>query len=223
MSSQPSIAIGIPTINQWNATLHQFLHSYVVDFPNTHIYIVDNGRQIGDLAAPVYQHKNNITIFYEERNIGVAASWNKLCKAIYDAGYSHAMISNDDVYSGHKKEYIINILQQFPRDLYKTSRDDWSFFILPKTTFHKIGVFDTTFSPAYFEDRDYAYRMRLCGCSVMQSIKFDPMIYKESQSSKKDPSLLDNFEMNQALYMEKWGGLPGKERFDRPYNGIFKR
>jgi hypothetical protein len=28
------------------------------------------------------------------------------------------------------------------------------------------------------------------------------------------------FERNKAYYHAKWGGMPGEERYDRPFNGI---
>lgn len=214
MEKQPiSFAIGIPTINQWPVSLQQYLRFYRTDFPGIKIYIIDNGWQ----SIVIYDH--DVIVSSYPKNIGVAASWNQLCRSIYQDGHTHAMIVNDDVYPGRSKDHIQLILEKYPRDLYKSSRDDMSLFILPQTTFDRIGPFNTAFYPAYFEDRDYLWRMKLAGCSIMSSIKFDPMIYKESQSTKKDPSLLDRFDANELLYIEMWGGKPGFEKFTKPFNG----
>jgi GT2 family glycosyltransferase len=216
MKTEPiSFAIGIPTINQWEK-LQEYLQMYLVHFPKTQIFILDNGKQNCFFPGP---GSENLTIIHEDGNIGVAASWNKLCRHIYAASHTHAMICNDDVYPGHSADYILSILEKYPRDLYKSSRDDMSVFILPKITFTRIGGFNTAFFPAYFEDRDYLRRLKLAGCSIMESIKFDPMIYKESQSSKKEPRLLDRFDFNERLYIDMWGGKPGFEKYDQPFNG----
>lgn len=208
-----SFAIGIPTINQW-PLLESFLPLYNMRMPNTRIYIIDNGGQ--------YVSTKWLRHFSYERmdsNIGVAASWNRLCQKIFTDGHTHAIISNDDVFWSMPPDQLKDFLAKHPRDIYKTQRDDFSLFILPKTTFEKIGPFDLVFSPAYFEDRDYSYRMKLAGCSVHASMRFDPAIYNESLSTKKDPSLLANFKLNQQQYVDKWGGLPGYEKFTRPFNG----
>lgn len=208
-------AIGIPTINQW-PLLKPYVGLYLGDFPKTPIIIVDNGNQ--DITFPG-QYLVPINVLTQTSNLGVPASWNLICRTIFGNGFTHAIIPNDDIYWGRKGEELQTILEKYPRDLYKTSRDDFSLFVLPKTTFEKIGPFNEMFYPGYFEDRDYMYRMKLAGCSVMSSLKFDAMLFKESQSSQKDPSLLERFDINEELYIKMWGGKPGFEKYTKPFNG----
>lgn len=211
-SNNPSFAIGIPTINQW-PLLQTFLPMYAADFPGTTVYIVDNGAQgiPADLAGTV--------VYQEEKNIGVAAAWNKLCQRIFYQGHTHAIIANDDVYWGYNEERMHYLLTTYPRDFYKTSHDNWCFFVITREMYEKTGPFNEKYWPAYFEDRDYFRRMKLAGRSIFESVWFDPRILYESQSIKKDNSLLDNFDKNEGLYIEEWGGKPGWEKWDKPYNG----
>jgi hypothetical protein len=43
-------------------------------------------------------------------------------------------------------------------------------------------------------------------------------LYKSSQTSDKLPSIKNNIESNKEYYTKKWGGLPEKETFKKPFN-----
>lgn len=209
-----TFAIGIPTINRWDL-LKPALEKYVQDFPTTQIFVLDNGQQKKD-----FQHYT-ITYINKDHNIGVAASWNELCKNIFLV-HTHALMLNDDVYLGARFRVIQMLINNKPDAFKKTIRDDWSAFILPKTVHDKVGPFDQEFWPAYFEDRDYMRRMKLAGCSIVTDLYLNPFVYRSSQSAEKDKSLLNGFEKNKKYYIGKWGGLPGNETHSQPFNGIGK-
>ena len=65
------IGLGIPTLNRYDL-LNIPLRKYVSDFD---VYLVDNGNQ--------NIQQDNCKIFVQEKNIGVAASWNILCREIF--------------------------------------------------------------------------------------------------------------------------------------------
>lgn len=211
-----SFSIGIPTINRWDL-LKPFLPVYKKDFPNTNLFIVDNGDQIQEDQDPLIRFYFGI-VHRPASNMGVAASWNWLCETIFAAGHTHALILNDDVYLGASQRAVSAIINDKPWAFQKTLRDDWCAFILPKTIYENVGPFDERFFPCYFEDRDYMRRMRHKGCSIVQTQVLNPAIYKSSQSVEKDKSLLQNFEKNKQLYIAIWGGPPGQEKFSSPYN-----
>ena len=204
-------AIGIPTLNRFDL-LHPALLFYVRDFPFTKIYIIDNGKQ--EIREKI-KHPN-IIIIESKDNLGVASSWNLLCDLIYQE-HDYAMILNDDIYFGRKDWEIDNLLTNFKKDFYVTMQD-WCAFILPKKTFNKVGKFDEAFYPAYYEDNDYHYRMKLKGCTYYQIPFLNPFVYKASQTIEKEPSLRDKIEINKSLYKKKWGGFPTEETFKKPYN-----
>jgi GT2 family glycosyltransferase len=205
-------AIGIPTLNRWDL-LQPALLFYFTDFPNTKIYIVDNGKQ--DINSKI---KNaNLTIFEPSNNLGVSASWNYLCDTIFEEN-DYAVILNDDIYLGRREHELDNLLTNHKKDFY-TSTQDWCSFILPKSTYTKVGKFDIDFYPAYFEDNDYMYRMQLAGLKSIFKIPFlSPFLYKASMTLEKDPSIRNGYINNARLYEEKWGGRPNEEKFKTPYN-----
>lgn len=208
---QNKFAIGIPTLNRLDL-LHPALLFYIHDFPQTKIYIVDNGNQN---IESKFKH-SNIEVIYVGENLGVAKSWNLLCNKIFE-NHEYALILNDDIYLGRKEWELINLLDNFKKFFYCTMQD-WCAFIVPKETFKVIGDFDEQFFPAYYEDNDYAYRIKLYGKGIFNIPFLNPFLYQASKTTEKDPTILPRIKNNKELYIKKWGGEPNKETFKKPYN-----
>jgi GT2 family glycosyltransferase len=208
---QNKFAIGIPTLNRFDL-LHPALLFYVRDFPYTKIYIIDNGKQgINDKI----KHPN-ITVIENDTNIGVSASFNMLFEIIYKE-HDYAIMLNDDIYLGRKDWEIDNLLTNYKKDFYVCMLE-WCVFILPKKTHKLIGNFDESFYPAYYEDNDYQYRMKLLGKAPFKIPFLNPFLYKTSQTLDMEPSIKTFAEKNKEFYIKKWGGLPDKETFKKPFN-----
>jgi GT2 family glycosyltransferase len=204
-------AIGIPTYNRLDL-LHPALLFYLRDFPTTKIFVVDNGKQG---VKDKIKHQN-LVVIENEKNIGVAGSWNMLCDEIYK-DHDYAIILNDDIYFGRKDYEVDNLLSNFKKDFYVTMQD-WCVFIIPKKTYKQVGKFDHEFYPAYYEDNDYHYRMKLLGKSFFEIPFLNPFLYQASQTIDKEPSLRKFVEDNKQRFIKKWGGVPTKETFKKPFN-----
>jgi GT2 family glycosyltransferase len=203
-------AIGIPTLNRFDL-LYPNLLKYVVDFPDTHIYILDNGKQ--EISKHV-RHTNIILVDADE-NLGVAKSWNRLCDLIFKE-HEFAAILNDDIYWGCKQYQIMHILEKQRRDLY-ISYAQWSVFIMPKKTYKRVGFFDENFFPAYYEDNDYTRRMKLENLFISKYYELNPKEYLDSQTAEKDPKFWNRKEQLK-YYIEKWGGEPEHEKYRFPFD-----
>lgn len=206
--SKYSFAIGIPTINRYDL-LEPTLEVYKQTFRDVDIYIIDNGRQ----GIP---DESNITVSRPIKNIGVAASWNRLCGSIFN-NHDYALILNDDIRYQRDQEYIQKRIDEKLAGLV-LSEFNWSIFMIEKRLYNTLGEFDEQFYPAYYEDNDYYRRTCLAGYYPQTCPWLNPMVYNESMSIKKDPKLNDNFMQNRDKYVKKWGGLPGQEIFPTPYN-----
>lgn len=209
---QTKFGIGIPTLNRYDLLLPA-LHFYALnDFPDTRIYIIDNGDQgIENKYGSRVEIDNK-----KSDNLSVAGSWNRLCQSIFSY-CDYAVILNDDIYLGRKQYEIELLLQQHRHDFY-LSMCEWSVFIIPKRTFIKVGGFDEEFYPAYYEDNDYEYRMKLLGIKPFKIPFLNPIVYKNSQTIEKDPKIMSYSKINKARYESKWGGQPNQERYKFPYN-----
>lgn len=215
MEKKLKFGIGIPTYNRYDL-LKPCLFEYFFQFPDAHIYLLDNGHQniIAETTNLVLYRA--LTIIENQKNVGVGASWNQLCKQIFKNN-DYALILNDDVYFG-KSQSLIETHIKNGKDFVRAT-PDWCVFLISKKLYEKVGPFDECFMPAYFEDKSYEYRMRLKGFTVLTRPDLNPLVYRSSQTIEKDPTILDQSKKNKKLYIEMWGGEPGKEKYDTPFNG----
>lgn len=223
-------AIGIPTINRADLLIPT-LEKYAIDFPTTPIYIIDNGKQGLSLV-----NFPNVTIFFPPDNLGVAGSWNALCRTVFykdprmlpNIGIKNwklreacdiAWIMNDDIYSGLTENQVHEALQVSPGFDFAAPPGNWSNFMITETCYRHAGLFDEKFYPAYYEDNDYRYRMKLKALYYESLPWLQPEIFRVSMSREKDPSLCERVPANLAYYIKKWGGHPGEETFRIPFDG----
>jgi len=108
----------------------------------------------------------------------------------------------------------------------ESENPDFSCFMINKKLVEMVGEFDEGFSPAYFEDNDMHYRIKLAG---LKAICYPPAIYYHYGSrTQNDPrypmGLVDGykFERNRMYFVDKWGGPPGQEIFLTPFNDSTK-
>lgn len=201
------LGIGIPTYNRYDL-LKPYIPKYSVDFSDCPIYIVDNGHQTIESTG--------LTIIENIKNIGVGASWNQLCKKIFEEN-DYALIMNDDIYLGKKQEQVISLIQSKKSGFIRAT-PDWCAFVISKDVYKNVGDFDECFFPAYYEDKSYEYRMKLKGVPVIKHPELNPVVYKSSQTLEKEPEIFEQSKKNKKLYIEMWGGEPNKETFTKPYN-----
>lgn len=210
-------SIGIPTLNRADLLLPSLRMYSKVDFNNTDIYVIDNGNQKSllpyDKDGGIFR---NVHIMTNDNNIGVAASWNFLCKKIFENS-DYAIILNDDIYLKKNEIEICNIILS-NKNAFIRATPDWCVFILSREIFEKVGEFDECFFPAYYEDTSYEYRMRLAGVKMVKTPLLNPFIYKSCGTMEKMPELQDMARKNKELYVKMWGGEPSKEKFKTAYN-----
>jgi GT2 family glycosyltransferase len=210
--------IGVPTINRLDL-LKESIFDIKTNQPNAELIVIDNGNQEG-IKNLLLDNISNFTLCSNSKNIGVSGSWNSIClNAFYLLKYDCVLIINDDIVLG-KAENEINILAEkaITNDVFMTQCGTWCVFMLTKKIFEKIGYFDESIFPAYFEDNDYSYRLKLNEVPQISTNELCPIIYRNSMTIAKDNSLNVNFEKNKRYYIEKWGGEPRKETFTKPFN-----
>lgn len=194
------------------------------------LLIVDNTDEPGGVrkwldARALTSAFEHIEIINPPQPLSVAQSWNEMAAWVVgmEMQYEPFLVTNDDivfepgtlnrVQSDHAKIAKYSVL---------TSNAGWSSFLwnLPECL-PTVGLFDTAFYPAYFEDCDYSYRLKLAGRP-----HFDrgyPVIHAGSQTIKNHPQDQmeelhhKHFRRSRAYYTLKWGGGPGEERYTRPF------
>ena len=208
-----NFAIGIPTLNRADL-LNQALHHYFKIFKNTEIFIIDNGSQ------QILSRDHLFNIDSPPENLGVSKSWNMLCDKIFET-YEYALILNDDIEMGTSETAISGFINSFEFDIARCySQFHLCSFIITKDCFSNYR-FDENFYPAYFEDRDMLYRLKLDGRKTIEHYSLNPHIFRNSQTISHeggDPSVNKDFSKLAKLYVDKWGGPPNQETYKTPYN-----
>jgi GT2 family glycosyltransferase len=209
-SLENKFCILIPTINRADL-LNEALIIYAKSYPNTCIYVLDNGNQ--EITI-----KNPNVILYKMDRLGVAESWNFLIrKAVYH--FDYFLILNDDIVLENAEENINKIIYFDDRRTFYVCQpqNNWSSFLLSISVYLENGKFDEGFVRCYYEDNDYAYRFKLNDIKVSFEPKLNPTIYRNSQTILKEPTL-SNSQNNRLYYIKKWGGEPNQEIYKTPFD-----
>lgn len=206
MDKEIKLVVAIPTINRADL-LNEALAKYFDDFKDTHIAICDNGNQ------DIITREENFMIYRPQENLGVAKSWNMLIDYSDKIGATHVLMLNDDIYLG-KNENELNLLLKNNLDAdFINSFHNWCSYILTVDIWKKAGKFDEEFFPAYFEDNSFDYKMTLVGARKTWTSFLDPIVYRNSMTIAKDPTLNQKFMQNKQMYINMWGGLPSEEKY----------
>lgn len=124
---------------------------------------------------------------------------------------------------GIMPDYIGQLVAGDYENIEESEGPNFSAFMLDKNCWEEIGEFDELFYPAYFEDNDYHYRINL---AVMGAYVHPPALFyhygsrttNEAGEGGRQVVSGSQFEKNLSSYMGKWGGRPGQETYEHPYN-----
>ena len=100
----------------------------------------------------------------------------------------------------------------------------FSGFMINKECWDRVGEFDENFKPAYFEDNDYHRRINIAGMKAI--VVPSAMFYHFGNGTQREAipgrwvTSGFQFEKNREYYKSKWGGLPGEETFQKPFNEV---
>jgi hypothetical protein len=97
---------------------------------------------------------------------------------------------------------------------------DFSCFLISKAC-HQKYPFDENFT--YYGDNDYHRHMKLGGDGDRIFSVNVPYLHYGSRTINRSPEVAEAyravFREHQERYVRKWGGLPGEEKWERPYEG----
>lgn len=244
------LAIIIPTVNCVDYT-RWMIASIKTKYPHFFI-LINNGST--DLTSRFFNRfilANEGVVFDWHENKGVAASWNLGIKTAinrFDCNYFFVP-NNDILLHSEAVDRLIEAtgptsavlttgfdvcgLVNQPEDVFfmpppgkgeLSEAPEFSCFLLTKKAISKVGYFDENFYPAYFEDNDYHYRIKMAG---EKALKIHDALYFHygSRTIRDNPdvrAVSNRFYLeNKAYFVRKWGGEPGREKYKYPFG--FKR
>lgn len=160
-------------------------------------------------------------------NIGLPASWNECIKRTVEARYGYdylVFLSASEIFEYGMRDLMEHIKNTQAHTGYRTDRPAWHCVVLSCRTLNAVGYFDENFWPAYQEDTDYIYRMKLAGLHDRRDeLNQMPMVPIAARTtgislSIKEGGIEVDHEAHKQYYIEKWGGWDGEEKFIHPYN-----
>ena len=191
----------VPVLNRYDL-LDRMVGS--IDYPIVHLLIIDNGASdvLEDMAIDVPACVEHTTYLPMPANLGVAASWNLGIKS-FPYAERWFIASNDVRFEPGALQRLsearsdeITLSNMFPY---------WQAFALGYEAVRRVGLFDESFFPAYFEDTDYQHRAEK---ALVKIVKLDvPMTHDNSSTMRSDPHFIaknsNTFSSNQAHYSNK--------------------
>jgi hypothetical protein len=197
--------VGLPTLSRSDLLMRNkgFLEAIK---PPDMAYIIDNGSQRIDICVPIER---------PGRNLGVAASWNRLLNIAFLHGdFDILVILQDDIIWDLEKLAAAKRLVEEHRDI-----DLFLSFMLFSVQVHRkenlstIGYYDERFHPAWCEDDDYALTMIKRGRIYHRFRDLDPLPGSIAGGTEKE---IPWGEQRKKL-VEKWGMEFGVNDPSAPY------
>lgn len=92
-----------------------------------------------------------------------------------------------------------------------------------RQTIEQVGYFDENFWPAYFEDNDYGYRIRIVAERTFDRRLLWPKVPTDAQlvavaHGIEQAGVRVEFTRLESYLVSKWGGKPSQERFVHPFS-----
>jgi len=185
-----NISVVIPTINRVDL-LKECLEPLVRNREVfQHILIVDNGKQ--DISDLPNIHTNSILLTTTSRNLGAGGSFN-LGFNVMKREADWVLLLNDDIVLSDETVVALPALLEKYADkwLLVGTCSYCSFAVnvecLEHMEYDEGLYFDEAFYPAYCEDVDFEWRMKLIDKSkIVKNLKgLDPAVYRRKGSSSK--------------------------------------
>lgn len=226
---KPIPVLGLPVLNRGDL-LERLVKS--IDYPIAKFVIINNGNDASVLEA-IEKIQNGLNknilsceVYTPEKNLGVAPSWNYIITSNPDAPY-WVIGSNDMVFT--QAGSVQNMAEYIEEN--KTTHaviyaHAHCFFCVTQEGKKSVGLFDENIFPAYLEDCDHSYRIKLSG-AVSSNIPDVHMHHGDDVSGGSCTIISDKkysdanvitHGMNFEYYQRKWGSVNGAEVYTHPFN-----
>lgn len=220
------INVCFATLNQYAKLANAVTSACEGSVKPTAIHIIDNGGKFTEEFGEVKEQDGiPIHLFVPKKGYSLASCFNRFLHTLDD----YIIIANDDVVFHEKTiELLVKSADENPNDIFFVPdgywEHYWSLFLQKKDSLAVLGEYDSNFRPAYYEDADMRYRMKLAG--------YKPFVVKECtythdeggsntiKSSSDKEFFMKKYAQLSEYYTRKWGGLRDNEIFTKPFNLI---
>lgn len=214
--------LAITVLNRYDLLRQQLASLAAGTVKPTKILVLDNGGRFGeairDELMPLWERT---TVMGAAEDRALARSWNHAIRWGLTIGNDVAIANDDLVWAKTAYRALAEGIRSGEPDMATTDNvGGFVCFALTRAMIDRVGYFDERFFPAYFEDEDYRYRMKLAGF-VPRSVPGCHIEHVESATIQAMPAdqkeiFKLHFQKNLSLYRQKWGGVVGEETNTEP-------
>ena len=151
-----------------------------INYPIKDLLIIDNGAKTTDWSPTWNQWVSKVWHLKFPSNLGVPVSWNLGIKSLPMSDYW--LIANFDIEWGGDSLKLFAEQSSADKLLLSNGSPEWCAFTIGSKVVEKVGLFDESFVPAYFEDTDYRRRADFFNVNVESS--FIPVAHDNSSTLK---------------------------------------
>lgn len=214
------VVAGIPTLNRYDLLAKAVAALKRGTLVPDRIIIVDNG---GRFFAEYSGDRNALEVLSPGRNLGCAGGWNTILR-MANASDVVCLLNDDlEIRRNGLQKLVVHVEEPKEQTLILGGPKPlhmWSVFALRKSLVDLAGYFDEGFWPAFFEDTDYARRLKLLSVPVKWVEASGEHVGSGSTfkaSNEKDKAVGKKaMDACLARYVQKWGGPPGSETLESP-------
>ncbi len=199
-----------------------------IDYPVQRYFILDNSmgknpdvlNTIEKIQSQPSKFINKVEVVHNFMNVGFSGSVNQIIKQNTDCNYWCVLSVDWHPKPGELAKLAKRLEEPFTGILCDESQNGYSAMVITPELLYEVGYLDENFFPAYYEDNDHRYRMKLAGFEW----EYLPLEYEHAVSStiKRDAVFNqknnETFRKNGRYYFEKWGGMPGNEKYETPFD-----
>ncbi len=193
-----------------------------IDHPVERLLLIDNGRSLYGVAQKIHRLEGQVfTPPYEGMGYGGAINFT----IMQLPGLPWWMwASNDVVFHPGHLESVVRRMDEAKGPRIITGGFTWA--AVNQQLIDEVGLIDEwSFFPIYFDDNDYHRRCDLARVEWIEDREgwtHGADGHQASLTIRSDPAAesanFRSFTQNRDAYLAKWGGLPGYEIYDTPWD-----
>lgn len=222
--TKPIEMIGTMILNGATDLYKQFIS---IDYPVNRYFILDNSQgdpeilnEINEIQFEGSKYIKEIKVVHNVTNVGFSGSVNQIIRQNTDCPYWCILSVDWHPAPGQLKKLAKRLKDPFIGILCDETENGYSSMVFTPELLYEVGYLDENFFPAYYEDNDHRYRMKLAGLEW----EYLPLKYEHRVSSTLKNSAenrkrnQETFAENCRYYIEKWGGTPTQEKYTTPFD-----
>ena len=205
-----------------------YQHFLTIDSPVQRYFIIDNScgldpsvdKALEKILNTKSSYIGEVKVLKTVQNTGYPGAVNLAIKQNTDC--NHWVFTGFDWYlnRGELKRLSQAIEKQYFGATLGIGDDEMCGIVLTPRLISMVGLMDENFYPGYFEDNDYRYRQKLAGIKMasfpLKNTHLTSSTLKSCEEFQQKNRI--SFASNFQYYVNKWGGSPGNETYQSPFN-----